>query len=149
MLHGREARPFLENKQLADFVNAVARWHTDSKKHAATKVFQALRIHVNQELGELTTLVHDALDLLKPKGRLAIISFHSLEDRIIKHEFQKLAGRRREKDLPKELAAIINQQNQSTRAEIIKPFPTLPSDEEVKENHRSRSAKLRILEKNL
>jgi 16S rRNA (cytosine1402-N4)-methyltransferase len=112
-------------------------------------VFQALRIHVNQELGELTTLVHDALDLLKPKGLLAIISFHSLEDRIIKHEFQKLAGRRREKDLPKELAAIINQQNQSTRAEIIKPFPTLPSEEEVKENYRSRSAKLRILEKTL
>jgi len=145
----REARPFLETKQLADFVKSVARWHTDSKKHAATKVFQALRIHVNQELGELTTLVHDALDLLKPKGRLAIISFHSLEDRIIKHEFQKLAGRRREKDLPKELAAIINQQNQSTRAEIIKPFPTLPSEEEVKENYRSRSAKLRILEKTL
>ncbi len=145
----REARPFLETKQLADFVKAVARWHTDSKKHAATKVFQALRIHVNQELGELSTLVHDALDLLRPEGRLAIISFHSLEDRIIKHEFQKLAGRRRDKDLPKELAAIINQQNDSTKAEIIKPFPTLPSEAEVKENYRSRSAKLRILEKHL
>lgn len=149
IVQSREAKPFLETKQLADFVKSVARWHTDSKKHAATKVFQALRIHVNHELQELTTLVHDGLDLLKPGGRFAIISFHSLEDRIIKHEFQKLAGKRREKDLPKELAAIINQQNQNIRAEIIKPFPTLPSEQEVKENHRSRSAKLRILEKPL
>ena len=149
IVSARESKSFLETKQLADFVKSVARWHSDSKKHAATKVFQALRIHVNQELQELTTLVHDALDLLMPGGRVAIISFHSLEDRIIKHEFQKLAGKRREKDLPKELAAIINQQNQDIRAEIIKPFPTLPSELEVKDNHRSRSAKLRILEKHV
>jgi 16S rRNA (cytosine1402-N4)-methyltransferase len=141
-------RPWTRTAALAEAVAKASGWQ-GSRTHPATKTFQALRIAVNDELGELERALPAAVSLLRPTGRLALISFHSLEDRIIKHEFQKLAGRRREKDLPKELAAIINQQNQDIKAEIIKPFPTLPSDLEVKENYRSRSAKLRILEKHV
>ena len=147
IVRSRALMRFETTKQLADFVKSTARWHTDSKKHPATKVFQALRIYVNDELGELSCLVHEAFEALAVGGRLAIITFHSLEDRIVKHEFQKFAGKRIEKDIPKELAAILNENAPPSRAKIIKPFPIIPSDEEVKANPRSRSAKLRVLEK--
>jgi 16S rRNA (cytosine1402-N4)-methyltransferase len=147
IVRARDLRRFETTKQLADFVKSTARWHTDSKKHPATKVFQALRIFVNDELGELGTLVHEAFEALTVGGRLAIITFHSLEDRIVKHEFQKYAGKRLEKDTPKELAAILNENAPPSRAKIIKPFPVIPSEDEIQENPRSRSAKLRVLEK--
>ena len=147
IVRARELRRFETTRQLADFVKSTARWHTDSKKHPATKVFQALRIFVNDELGELNTLVHEAFESLTVGGRLAIITFHSLEDRIVKHEFQKYAGKRLEKNTPKELAAILNENAPPSPAKIIKPFPVIPSEDEIQANPRSRSAKLRVLEK--
>ena len=99
------------------------------KIHPATKVFQALRIAVNHELEELDDLLITAPGFLKPDGRLAIISFHSLEDRKVKHKFRELAGM----DEPE--YSLVNKK------------PIIAGDEELKENPRSRSAKLRILEK--
>lgn len=96
--------------------------------HPATRVFQALRIEVNQELRVLEELIPQLLPLLSLEGRLNFISFHSLEDRIIKHSFKSLL----ESDLP---------------CQIITKKPIQPSDEEISENSRSRSAKLRILER--
>ena len=94
--------------------------------HPATKVFQALRIAVNKELEVLKEVLPQAMELLTPGGRLAVISFHSLEDRIVKQYFQKINNK---------LGKIVNKK------------PIVASEEEIKNNPRSRSAKLRIIEK--
>lgn len=96
------------------------------KIHPATKVFQALRIAVNDELGELERALPQIIGVLKPGGRLAIISFHSLEDRIVKTFFKK--------------------QNNKT-LKIVNKRVVVPSEEETEENPRSRSAKLRVAER--
>jgi len=97
------------------------------KIHPATRTFQALRLYVNQELEVLEKTLSVAASLLRSKGRLAVISFHSLEDRIVKHEFRRL-----EKD--------------GSNFKVITKKPIVPKSEEIKRNFRSRSAKLRILE---
>lgn len=97
------------------------------KIHSATRTFQALRIAVNRELENLEKFIFDAVDVLKIGGRLVLISFHSLEDRLIKHLFLKFAGR---DDFPK-------------RVEILTRKPVRPSEYEIKDNPRARSAKLR------
>lgn len=112
------------SKELADLIGG-GRYH---KINPATKTFQALRIAVNNELEHLKTALAKALTVLKPGGKMAVISYHSLEDRIVKQYFKQLA-----KD-----EAI---------TEITKK-PTMPSSEEISENPRSRSAKLRIIIKN-
>lgn len=94
--------------------------------HPATKVFQALRIEVNNELGILETTLSQAIEVLKSRGRLAVITFHSLEDRIVKHYFKK-------------------QNNKNIK--IINKKPIVCGEEEGKNNPPSRSAKLRIIEK--
>ncbi|MCH4007266.1 MAG: 16S rRNA (cytosine(1402)-N(4))-methyltransferase RsmH [Eubacterium sp.] len=114
--------------------------------HPAKRTFQAIRIEVNDELGQLKRAVDAFCDVLAPGGRLAIITFHSLEDRIVKQAFQKranpdqgiLAG------LPPELAG-----DSVKRADIrrITKKPITPSAEELEQNPRSRSAKLRVIEK--
>ncbi|MEN9613846.1 MAG: S-adenosyl-methyltransferase MraW, rRNA (cytosine1402-N4)-methyltransferase [Candidatus Parcubacteria bacterium] len=96
--------------------------------HPATRTFQALRILTNDELGNLTEGIRVAFDALKSHGRLAIISFHSLEDRIVKTLFREYAD--------KDLGTLITKK------------PIAPSDQEISENPRSRSAKLRIIQKN-
>jgi 16S rRNA (cytosine1402-N4)-methyltransferase len=95
--------------------------------HPATRVFQALRIAVNDELVNLERALPDALSLLKPKGRLVVISFHSLEDRIVKQTFAKFKERK--------------------LGEIITKKPLQATEKEVLTNIRSRSAKLRAFEK--
>ena len=95
--------------------------------HPATKVFQALRIAVNDELGVLERVLPQAVEALAPGGRLAVISFHSLEDRIVKHFF---------KGLPKGDITILTKK------------PIIPSEEETNTNSRARSAKLRVIQKN-
>jgi 16S rRNA (cytosine1402-N4)-methyltransferase len=97
--------------------------------HPATKTFQALRITVNDELTVLHQFIKDGFVALKPGGRMAIITFHSIEDRVVKHSFRELA--------------------QSDTAEVITKRPISPSEEELKANPRSRSAKLRIIKKHL
>ena len=95
--------------------------------HPATKVFQALRIAVNKELEVLESVLPQAIDILAPGGRLAVISFHSLEDRITKHYFKK--------------------QKHKNIIKIITKKPIIAGEEELKNNVRARSAKLRVIEK--
>lgn len=97
--------------------------------HPATRTFQALRIAVNSELDVLKAVIPELYECLAPAGRLAIISFHSLEDRIVKHSFKEIV------------------EKNSEHAKIISKKPILPSDQELAENPRSRSAKLRVLER--
>lgn len=106
---------------------AVGGHYKRMKIHPATRTFQALRIATNSELQNLKEVIEKGFNRLVPKGRMAIISFHSLEDRIIKHEFRKL------KD--------------EGYANVITKKPIVPSSDEIINNPRSRSAKLRIIEK--
>lgn len=122
------ARPIMSTRELANLVTKVyggRRGHL----HPATLTFQSIRIAVNQELKILKPALKDAFSLLKPGGRLAVISFHEGEDRIVKRTFIEL--------------------NNNERATVITKTPITPSREEILHNPRARSAKLRILEKNL
>lgn len=108
--------------------------------HPAKQVFQALRIEVNDELNVLKKALRDCLDILKPNGRLAVITFHSGEDKIVKSIFKEkttIQGNRL--DLP------VN--NKTLEYELINNKVILPSEEELKENRRSQSAKLRIIKR--
>lgn len=110
--------------------------------HFATKVFQALRIAVNDELGNLEKVLPQAVELLPPGGRLAIISFHSLEDRIVKQYFKKeSSGCTCPKDFP------VCRCGHKAILKILNKKPIVPSEEEATQNPRSRSAKLRVAEK--
>jgi 16S rRNA (cytosine1402-N4)-methyltransferase len=126
-----EARKEKEIKTTFDLVEiiekAVGQNYRRLKIHPATRTFQALRIATNSELVNLEQVIEKSVKILKGNGRLAIITFHSLEDRIVKKAFVKL----KEEGLVK----------------IITKKPIIPSDEELKINPRSRSAKLRIIEK--
>lgn len=121
----RQTQPFQTTLELA---NAIARCvpgkYRHGRIHPATRTFQALRIVVNQELAVLETLLDRAPNWLAPQGRLAVISFHSLEDRIVKHRLRE-----------------------STQLKVITKKPICPNDAEMGQNSRSRSAKLRIAER--
>lgn len=136
----RKTEAITETLQLASII-AKAHPAWEKHKHPATRSFQAIRIHINQELAELQTLLNDALDILKPKGRLVIISFHSLEDKIVKRFFQKEA---KGDDLPSSIPITVDQIKPKLKI-IGKPIKA--SSDENKENIRARSAILRIAEK--
>lgn len=139
------ARPIRSAPQLADVVTRAkpgpGRRSAWRKIHPATRVFQALRIAVNDELAALEQALPQAIDLLRPGGRLAVISFHSLEDRIVKRQFRELA---RTVVAPPGMASI-----EERRAEIklLNRKPIVPDGAEIDANPRSRSAKLRVVEK--
>jgi 16S rRNA (cytosine1402-N4)-methyltransferase len=134
-------RPLHTTRELVAVIEATSPRRGD-RVHPATKTFQALRIAVNDELASIKTVLPQAVAALKSGGRLAVISFHSLEDRIVKDFF-----REQSKDLvnpPYEQLYAVE------RKAIIKEVtrkPIMPSDEETKNNPRARSAKLRIAEK--
>ena len=111
------------------------------KTHPATRVFQALRIFINDELGELYRGLCAAENLLKPGGRLVVVTFHSLEDRIVKSFFRRRAGEVRggSRHLPE-----VETQSDSASFDLPKRSVTKPSKTEIEENARSRSAKLRL-----
>jgi 16S rRNA (cytosine1402-N4)-methyltransferase len=136
-----DGRTITTTGQLAKVVaGAVTRF--EPGQNPATRTFQALRIHVNQELEELTLTMPQCLALLAPKGRLAVISFHSLEDRIVKQFVRSQANR---DDLPANFpvrAADLPQPKLKGVGKSIKP-----SSKEVKSNPRSRSAVLRVAER--
>ena len=110
--------------------------------HPAKRTFQAIRIEVNDELGQLKRAVTDFIDVLAPGGRLAIITFHSLEDRIVKEAFNKRAN---PCTCPPELPVCVC--GKVADVKKITKKPVIPGDEETETNPRSRSAKLRVLEK--
>ena len=111
-----------------------------NKSHPARKVFQAIRIEVNHELDILETSIRDAFDLLKVGGRLSVITFHSLEDKIVAKVFKELCSDdERAKRLP-----IVPEELKAKAKKIIKITPSI---EELDENNRSRSSKLRVIER--
>lgn len=110
--------------------------------HPATRTFQALRIAVNSELESLAAAIPDAIEALAPGGRLAVISFHSLEDRVVKWAFRRAAGMM----VPSEQGGTDECQGEAV-VSILTKRPVLPGDAEVELNSRSRSAKLRVIEK--
>lgn len=136
----RAESPITRTKQLADIV-AEAHPAWEKHKHPATRAFQAIRIFINNELGDIERFLRDALRVLRPQGRLAVISFHSLEDRLVKQYFQKEA---KGDDFPPGLPITVDMLK--PRLKIIGKAID-PSAEEVSANPRSRSARLRVAEK--
>lgn len=139
----REAgNPIETTKQLADLVARSIPRNKKDTIHPATKTFQALRIAVNAELDILDGFISDAIDLLKIDGILAIITFHSLEDRIVKFAFQKLAGKC---FCPPKIPQCVC--GATKRVEILTKKPIVAGRDELDANPRSRSAKLRAVKK--
>ncbi|OGB87090.1 16S rRNA (cytosine(1402)-N(4))-methyltransferase [candidate division WOR-1 bacterium RIFCSPLOWO2_02_FULL_46_20] len=117
-------RPFYSTFELKEIVEkAIPTW---KKRESVTRIFQSLRIAVNQELASLEIALKDAITLLKPGGRLVVLSYHSLEDRIVKH--------------------TLRQAKQAGRLNILTKKPIMASEEEIASNPRARSAKLRAAE---
>ena len=112
------------------------------KQHPAKRVFQAIRIEVNQELDKLKQAVIDSILSLNDGGRLAIITFHSLEDKIVKHAYEKMQGRC---TCPKDFPICVC--NYKSYGKIVNKKPIVSKEEEIKENPRARSAKLRVFER--
>ncbi len=131
-------------KELAETVEkAIGRGGKSRDKiHPATRTFQALRIAVNREIEILEQFIHDAVDVLKKDGKLLVITFHSLEDRIVKQTFQKLAGKC---SCPPRLPQCVC--GAEKKIEILTRKPIVPGEIETSENPRSRSAKLRVCQK--
>ncbi len=133
--------PLETTLQLANIVASVVK--TKKNKHPATRTFQAIRIFINQELKQLSDTLEQTLDILAPKGRLSIITFHSIEDRIVKQFIQKKSKQRQ---LPKGLPIMNNETEKMPLKDLGKSFA---STKEIDNSRRSRSAILRIAEKTL
>jgi 16S rRNA (cytosine1402-N4)-methyltransferase len=126
IVKSRVVEPIRTTKQLVSIVSkAVPRRFHPGRIHVATKVFQALRIAVNGELENLARILDDGVDCLKPGGRFCVISFHSLEDRIVKRKFRE-----------------------NPELDVLTSKAVMPSRDEIQVNSRSRSARLRVAEKN-
>jgi 16S rRNA (cytosine1402-N4)-methyltransferase len=130
IVRARERHPLATTKELVSVIEgAVPANYRHGRLHCATRTFQAVRIAVNQELDCIDPALRDAVDVLSPGGRLCVISFHSLEDRIVKHTFRALSG----KDDP----ALV----------VLTKKPQVPARKESDGNPRSRSAKLRAAQR--
>lgn len=134
--------PVATTAELADLVAGTVRRKPGDRIHPATRTFQALRIAVNREIEILEGFIADSISLLSAGGRLAVITFHSLEDRVVKQSMQKAAGRCFcPPKFPKCVCGMTEQ------VAILTRKPTIPSEEEISENPRARSAKLRACQK--
>jgi len=143
IVHDRGQRPFTTTRQLAELMERISP-RAGKKAHPATKVFQALRIAVNDEMGSLKQGLAAAVSLLRPRGRLAVITFHSLEDRVVK-EF----GRERSRDYTFEGGVDVPELRRPVVPELkwVSRKAILPGETELRENPRARSAQLRVMEK--
>jgi 16S rRNA (cytosine1402-N4)-methyltransferase len=124
LVRARETQPLRTTGEVAEIVRRAARVKGYARIDPATRTFQALRIWVNRELDGLDTFLGDSVARLQPGGRLAVIAFHSLEDRIVKHTFRGLE-----------------------QARVLTKRPVVAGDDEVARNPRARSAKLRAVER--
>lgn len=131
-------------EQLTNIIkNSLPAKQKNKSHHPAKKTYQAIRIAVNDELESLKTSLIQALKLLKPKGRIVVISFHSLEDRIVKNIFLQVV-----KDPQAEVYAKLPVASDwVSNYKIITKKPIIPTEQEIKDNPRSRSAKLRVIER--
>lgn len=134
--------PIETTRQLAELLERTVKRSPKDKIHPATRTFQALRIAVNGELEILEQFIADSLEVLKIGGVLAVITFHSLEDRIVKHAFQRLAGKC---ICPPRIPQCVC--GAAKKVDILTRKPVIPADDEQRENPRSRSAKLRAFKK--
>ena len=138
----RSEKPIERTLELADIIANSMPMKARRDKHPARKTFQAIRIEVNHELDILEDTMKDALSMLKPGGRLCVITFHSLEDRIIKNVFKEYTEvDEKVKGLP-----VIPEEFRKDYV-LVNRKPIIPSEEELENNPRSRSAKLRIIER--
>jgi len=135
-------QPVRSTEELARLVERAVGRSPKDKIHPATRTFQALRIAVNNELGILDGFIKDSIDLLKLNGTLSVITFHSLEDRIVKQAFQKLSGKC---FCPPRIPKCVC--GAEKRVEILTRKPVVPTEDEMSVNPRSRSAKLRVCRK--
>lgn len=139
----REKHPIESTTELAEIVKyAIPAATRRTGGHPAKRTFQAIRIAVNDELGAIEASLEQALTLLKVEGRLSVISFHSLEDRLVKQLFKQMST---PPETPNNLPLLPEQMQAEYR--LINRKPILASEEELEHNNRSRSAKLRIIER--
>lgn len=136
------ARPLSTTRQLANIIEQAAPRRREDKIHPATRVFQALRIATNDELRSIEGALPLAIDLLRPGGRLAVISFHSLEDRIVKQTFKHAST---DCICPPKVPICVCGHKASVR--LVNKKPIVATEREIVDNPRSRSAKLRVVEK--
>ena len=143
IVEAREESPIKNTGELVEIIKkAIPKKARIDGPHPAKRTFQAIRIEVNNELNVITSLIRDVASIMNKGGRICIITFHSLEDRIVKNEFKYLAT---DCICPPELP--ICQCDKEKEVKVITRKPTLPSKEEIEVNPRSRSAKLRVAEK--
>jgi len=143
IVKARLEAPISGTFQLVDIIKgAVPKAKWDERIHPATRTFQAIRIAVNRELDNLEKGLRAAIDRLKPTGRGVVISFHSLEDRFVKHIFRVYATGF---TFPSKLPVCVC--NNEPRVRVLNNKPVMASEKEISENPRSRSAKLRSVEK--
>ena len=135
-------RPINTTLELANVIKENVPISYRKKSNPCRKTFQAIRIEVNSELSILEKSLMDAFSLLKPNGRMCVITFHSLEDRIVKNVFKKLCS----DDINSKNLPVVPLEMRA-KAKLITKKPIIPSDSELELNNRSRSAKLRIIEK--
>ena len=133
-------RPIKTTLQLSEVIKNSVPISYRNKSHPARKTFQAIRIEVNHELDILESSLNDAFDLLNIGGRLAVITFHSLEDRIVSNVFKKLCS---DDESAKKLPVV----PEHLKAKAKKIVKITPSEEEIEKNNRSRSSKLRVIER--
>ena len=138
----RELAPIETTFQLVDIIKeSIPAAKRRTGGHPAKRVFQAIRIAVNNELSVFENSLEQAIDIVKVGGRISVITFHSLEDRICKQIFNSYA---KNKDIPKNLPVL--PEESLSKLKLITRKPICPSDKELEENNRSRSAKLRVAE---
>ena len=136
------SRPINTTKELVSVIESSVGKKYFNLHHPERNIFQAIRIEVNKELDVLKRVLPDAIDLLNKGGRISVITFHSLEDRIVKSIFKKESE---SDDVVKGLPVIPDEYK--TKIKLINKKPILPSEKEIEENTRSKSAKLRVLER--
>lgn len=136
-------RPINTTLELVEIIReAIPKKFQDPKSHPAKRIFQAIRIELNREIEILEQSIRDMVDLLEHKGRLCIITFHSLEDRIVKHIFRELEN---PCTCPPNFPMCVC--NKKSKGKVVTRKPILPSCKELEENSRSASAKLRVFER--
>jgi len=136
------ARPLHRTLELVEALTSVLGRPRRGKIHPATLVFQALRLAVNKEIERVESVIPQAIDCLRPGGRLAVISFHSLEDRIVKQQFRYLAD---DKESSRGIGGVFL--SKEPVVNLITRKPIVPGEREIEHNPRSRSSKLRVVEK--